>query len=231
MKTKILLIFLMLICFNAYSSIVINGTRFIYNESDKEITVKITNAGQSPVLVQSWMDDGDAFKKPEEIRVPFIVSPPINRIDPKKSQTLRISYTGLKKNHDRESVYWLNVLEIPQTKPTAPDNKLQIAFRSRLKLFYRPKGLLGNAVTAGDSLSWSFESSGLTVENKSPFSVSIISVTLKKSGQTKVYSQDMLLPFTKRNVLIDSKRASDIESLSYDYINDWGAVISRHISF
>ncbi len=47
---------------------------------------------------------------------------------------------------DRESVFWFNVLEVPP-KPDAAtvanQSLLQLAFRTRIKLFYRPEALKG----------------------------------------------------------------------------------------
>lgn len=96
-----------------FASVVISGTRVIYSSEAKDVTVKLNNVGKAPVLIQSWIDDGDMTVKPENIRVPFILTPPINRVDPGKGQTLRLSYTGAALPMDKESVFWLNVLEIP----------------------------------------------------------------------------------------------------------------------
>lgn len=100
------------------ASIVVNGTRVIYPSSAREISVKMTNMGKRPLLIQSWIDDGDMTAKPENIRVPFVLSPPFNRVDAGKGQTLRISQTDPDLPEDRESVFWLNILEIPAKNPT-----------------------------------------------------------------------------------------------------------------
>jgi chaperone protein EcpD len=54
---------------------------------------------------------------------------------------------------DRESVFWLNVLEIPP-KPVGKANHIQLTVRSRLKLFYRPAGLAGSPKAAVAQLRW-----------------------------------------------------------------------------
>lgn len=59
---------------------------------------------------------------------------------------------------DRESVFWFNVLEVPP-KPDAAtvanQSLLQLAFRTRIKLFYRPEALKGNPSEAPLALKWS----------------------------------------------------------------------------
>ena len=43
---------------NASADIVISGTRVIYPESAKDVTVSMDNRGTRPLLVQTWLDDG-----------------------------------------------------------------------------------------------------------------------------------------------------------------------------
>lgn len=66
-----------LVCVNAcYADIVISGTRVIYPEKAKSVSVKLDNHGQKPLLVQSWIDDGRENVNPQELNVPFMVTPP-----------------------------------------------------------------------------------------------------------------------------------------------------------
>lgn len=95
------------------ASVVISGTRVIYPADANEVSVKINNGGPSPVLLQSWIDNSDVDAKPSAIKVPFVLTPPMNRVESGKGQTLRITYTGDTLPSDRESVFWLNVLEVP----------------------------------------------------------------------------------------------------------------------
>jgi len=57
---------LTLICNSAYASIVITGTRVVYPSDAKEVSVKLSNKGKSPVLIQSWIDDGNTKSKPDQ---------------------------------------------------------------------------------------------------------------------------------------------------------------------
>ena len=130
--------------YDAHASVTISGTRVVYPLGQREVTVKLDNDSLHPSLVQVWMDDGNAAAKPGDIQVPFVITPPIFRMEPKKSQVLRVMYSGEPLPSDRESVYWLNVLDIPPKAEDAPDtNALQFAFRIRIKLFVRPAKLLG----------------------------------------------------------------------------------------
>lgn len=155
---------------NTLASAVISGTRIIYPSDSNEISVKIMNNGSAPILLQSWIDSGDRNARPSAIKVPFVLTPPINRVDAGKGQTLRISYTGVSLPVDRESVFWLNVLEIPGINQAKADqNTLQVAFRSRIKLFFRPAGLQGSANDAVQSIIWQAKGTYLEATNPTPF--------------------------------------------------------------
>ncbi|MCZ8690105.1 fimbria/pilus periplasmic chaperone, partial [Escherichia albertii] len=51
----------------AWGGVYIYGTRLIYPEQKKEITVQLMNEGNRSALVQSWIDDGDTSLPPEKI--------------------------------------------------------------------------------------------------------------------------------------------------------------------
>lgn len=202
----------------AVASIVITGTRVIYPSDAKEVSVKLNNAGKLPVLVQSWIDKGDANAKPESIKVPFILTPPINRVEAGKGQTLRISYTGEALPTDKESVFWLNVLEIPaKSKVSTAENYLQMAFRSRIKFFYRPVGLQGDANEAAKAVTWTAKGNTLLANNPTPYFVSF--VTLSTSG--KKIEGSMVAPYSALTVKLSGHAGSKV---SGEYVNDYGAI-------
>jgi chaperone protein EcpD len=205
---------------SALASITITGTRVVYPADAKEVSVKINNVGKSPVLLQSWLDDGDPNAKPETIRVPFTLTPPINRVDPDKSQTLRIGYTGNSLPGDRESVFWLNVLEIPaKYKGPVDANYLQVAFRTRIKLFYRPASLAGDANEAAKQLTWKSLGKELRAENGSPYYVSLVEI----SANGKKVEGEMIAPFSSRNFKLSAASGAQLKG---EFVNDYGAINS-----
>ena len=74
-----------------HAEIVLHGTRVIYPSNAREITLQLSNNGTAPSLVQAWIDDGNAKSTPDETNVPFIITPPISRVEVTKGQTLRIT--------------------------------------------------------------------------------------------------------------------------------------------
>ncbi|CAI1674717.1 TPA: fimbria/pilus periplasmic chaperone [Serratia fonticola] len=205
---------------HSLASIVINGTRVIYPSDQKEVSVRLDNTGNSPVLIQSWLDTGDINAKPAAIKVPFILSPPINRVEGGKGQTLRISYSGGSLPMDKESVFWLNVLEVPAKKQAKSDeNYLQMAFRSRIKVFYRPAGLAGNANDAAQAVTWSIKGSSLQAFNPTPYYVSFVSLTVNG----KKIEGEMVAPRSALTLAIPANKGNTV---SGEFVNDYGAINS-----
>ena len=215
----------------ARASVVIAGTRVIYNGArDREVTIKLTNEGKAPALVQSWLDNGDPSAPPASISVPFVLTPPVARIDAGKGQSLRIVYTGEPLPADRESVFWLNVLEVPP-RPSAEEagpNKLQLAFRSRIKFFYRPAGLKGEAGEAPAKLVWRLARADgqlmLECHNPTAFHVSVVSVELADGSKRAVNDRGVMVGpgETARFPLKGDAPAGQDSKVRYHTLNDWG---------
>lgn len=216
----------------ARATVVIAGTRVILSAAQGEVTLRLSNQGAQPALVEAWVDTGNPQSTPESSTAPFLITPPIFRIDAGKDQSLRILFTGAAGAlpADRESLFWLNVLEVPP-KPTgaaAGQNVIQFAIRSRLKLFYRPDGLPGNAMTAPDRLTFKAARGGanaaLTVHNPTPYYVTISRLSLGAEPPIEG-AEGMVAP--RSNLTLDLKgspRAPAAGTLvTYTTINDYGA--------
>lgn len=169
------------------AEVFIRGSRVAYPASSKEVTIQLGNAPKAlPALVQIWIDDGDINSTMETAKVPFIVSPPIFRIEPGKGQVVRVAYTKEPLPTDKESLFWVNVLEVrPRPDDVDDRNYVQLAVRSRIKLFFRPDGLPDDAFNAPKQLQWKLvdvdggKGLGLQVHNPSPYHVSFRSVGMQ----------------------------------------------------
>jgi chaperone protein EcpD len=200
----------------------------------KDVSVRLSNNGTFPSLVQAWIDDGNVSASPENISVPFILSPPMFRINPAHAQTLRLVYTGGDKAaRDRETVYWLNVLEIPP-KPdaSAGENTLQFAVRSRIKLFLRPSELAGDPALAPAQITWRLVRDGaslkLMASNPTPFYVSFGEVALANaSGTLGKPLSGMVNPLSEQSFVFEgAAQAGQVAtSVKFKYVNDYGAFV------
>ncbi|MCS2150256.1 fimbrial chaperone [Scandinavium manionii] len=220
----------------SYADIVISGTRVVYPASAKNVTVKLENRGIKPLLVQTWIDDGRENANPQELNVPFLVTPPVSRVDPGKGQSIKVTYLGGQLPQDKESLFWFNVLEIPpKTTDGADKNILQLAFRTRIKVFYRPEGLKGAAGDAVKTLQWSVNQSGkalyIDVKNPSPYHVSFSRAQLV-SGKNK-YSLDThtVPPGGKESFKVTGLSAVPAGTkIECDVINDFGGSIKSEFT-
>ncbi len=219
------------LCQSALAGVVINGTRVIYPAQSREVTVQVENTGDTPSLVQAWIDSGDAEQTPETSDAPFVLTPPISRVEAGRSQALRIIFTGKALPSDRESVFWFNVLDVPpspQATPGEEQNLLQVAFRSRLKLFYRPQGLAGTANDAPALLRWSRTGNRLRVENPSPFHVTLAEVRALAGTQDAVVEEEgkMLAPGQQLEFTVPATTAQ----VRFTTINDFGGRVERTVT-
>ncbi|MDG6894736.1 fimbrial biogenesis chaperone [Volucribacter amazonae] len=229
MYKGVLLIFCAIWASLSQANIVVTGTRIIYPAEQKNITVQLTNVDKSPSLVQAWIDNGDPQAAPDQIKTPFVITPPITRVDGNKGQSLRITYTGEPLPQDRESVFYFNILDIPP-KPSANsgvDNYLQIAIRSRLKLFYRPQNLPISVDEAYKQVQWHIERQGnktfLVANNQTPYFITYSELAVEQNGGRKVSVKeaDMLAPFSQQKFELAGNVSQG--TVAWTVINDYGA--------
>ncbi|WP_130619174.1 fimbrial biogenesis chaperone [Dyella amyloliquefaciens] len=215
----------------AHASVQVIGTRVIFPAKDGEVTVRLTNDNNRPALVESWIDRGDDHSTPDKVDTPFLITPPLFRMEAHKDQSLRIIFTHEQLPTDRESVFWLNVLEVPP-KPNGPDaeqNYLQFAIRSRLKLFYRPSGLAVEPAKAPSLMRFSLVTDNggyaVVVKNPSPYFVSISSLALGASGSSYSTEPGMVAPMSELKMPVHNlKQALPAGTpVNFESINDFGA--------
>lgn len=218
---------------SGFASVTIIGTRVIYPASEKEVTVRLDNRASLPALVQAWIDDGNPNQALDKINVPFVLLPPVFRMEANKGQTLRIMYTGNSLPANKESIFWLNVLDIPpKDKALANKNQLQMAIRSRIKIFFRPSTLNAEGATeAAAGLRWrkGSKSNQLTAVNNSSYYVNVALVTAEDSAGHKFTTEsgDMLAPGATKNFTLKGGALNNIKPvIHYQYLDDFGAARS-----
>ncbi|MWL34187.1 fimbrial chaperone [Escherichia coli] len=208
---------------SAIADIVISGTRVIYKSDQKSVNVRLENKGNNPLLVQSWLDTGDDSAEPGSIKVPFTATPPVSRIDAKRGQTIKLMYTASSPlPKDRESVFWFNVLEVPP-KPDADkvanQSLLQLAFRTRIKLFYRPAGLQGDVKTAPNELRFTRSGNQIRVDNPTVFNITFNQFF---ANDKEIEKAGMVPAKGSLNITLPAG-AGSVSKIKYNTINDFGS--------
>ncbi|WP_312742119.1 fimbria/pilus periplasmic chaperone [Cedecea neteri] len=218
------------------ANVVISGTRIIYPATEREVSVRLDNRGELPALVQVWVDDGNKDTPVSLLKVPFVATPVISRIEAHNGQTLRLSYTGDNAlPSDKESVFWLNMLDIPpQNVKQQDENRLQMALRTRIKIFFRPGTLdadgAANAITA---LRWNATGEGLQATNASPYYVNIASITASEGKRKLSATEGAMIAPGKTHVFNMNASGSRITSgtpITYTAINDFGGETTQQVN-
>ncbi|WP_159108700.1 fimbrial biogenesis chaperone [Proteus mirabilis] len=212
MKSIILFFISLFIINTSYAGVIISGTRVIYNEGNKNVSINVKNPDKMPYLIQSWIDDFEEKKQSK-----FTITPPLFRLNPDKENTLRIFLTEEGLPRDQESLFWLNIKTIPATEKT--ENSLQIAFKTQMKLIYRPKSLKDvNFEEEQKKLSWSKERGKVIVYNPTPYFMNF--QTIKFNGKL-VDDVSYAKPFSTKSFDINDNNEHGL--ISWELINDYGA--------
>lgn len=211
-RRMLLLIGFLIFSQYVHAGIIVGGTRLIYNADKKEASLSVKNPDPTDYLVQAWIDHGD---KESTERVPFAITPPLQRLNAGEESLLRIINTT-PLPQDRESQFWLSVKSIAAIDE-AMQNRLQITIRTRIKLFYRPASLKEGATKAFHKLKFTRQGNQLQVNNPTPYFITLQNV---KVGGRDVKEPGMVAPFG--TLLLDiPKDASG--AITWQAINDYGS--------
>jgi P pilus assembly chaperone PapD len=215
MRHGYLLSTLLLVAATAHAGVIINGTRLVYHGDKKESSLGLSNPDNTDYLVQSWVDSGGK----NLAKAPFLITPPLFRLNGKEENVLRVVRTGGNLPEDRESLFWLNIKSIPSSKKIEGVNTLQIAVNTRIKLIYRPTTVKGKPESVADKLEWHREGNDLVVNNPTPFYMNFQSVTL--NGQ-KVKKATWAAPESETHIALPANTSGN--NVAYSVITDYGSI-------
>lgn len=204
------------------AAITLNATRIVYPGDSHSVAVTVANPAAQPYAVQVWVNTGE---DDQTTAVPFMATPPLFRLNPGAEQRLQINRLPNDLPTDRESTFYFNAQEIPQVERNE-GNYLNIAVRTRIKLFYRPAGLKGSPLEREQELRWALEREGnqhfLSVNNPTPFHYSFSGVELSSKGHSQLLSMlPMVAPFATQRYPLDAAPGADA-SLKFATITDFG---------
>lgn len=216
MKKNFLLFFSIFI-FSAnicFASITVGGTRLIYDDTEREAALSIFNSRDGvPTLIQSRIESDRGVTS-----VPFIITPPLFRLDPGKEGILRIMYNQKGLSQDRESLFWISTKAIPSTEKETT-NSLMVAVKTRIKLIYRPASLKGGqAQDAWMKLLPVLKGNELEMSNPTPYYISLQQI---KINDKAVNPAPTIAPFSSQVLYSGAKRN---DRITWKAINDYGAI-------
>lgn len=205
----------------------VGTTRIIFDGNQDQTKFVVSNTTEeSDYLVQSWVDNkGVSGEEKETQKAPFLVTPPLVKSEAGTKNELRVVAAGTDLPQDRESVYWVNVKSIPRVHETRSGNSLNIAVKSRIKLFYRPAMLIEQYPNGSDGfekISFEYKNDELVVSNPSPFYVSLFE--LKVDGIVVDTGYEMVPPKGHIAFPISNDTVNHNSKVTWKAINDYGAI-------
>ncbi|MCT6518549.1 fimbria/pilus periplasmic chaperone [Proteus vulgaris] len=204
----------------AQAGVSLGTTRVIFPMDKEQVVLPVnTSLDEDAYLIQSWIENSNGQKSEQ-----FVITPPLFMMQGKKENNLLILD---KKNTqlptDRESLFWVNVKSIPASdKKDADKNILQFSITNRIKMFYRPDGLLKSLEEAPSKLVFTVSNDKLIIKNPSPVFVTIVQLKLNNDDLDNI----MVEPFGEANIPIKSTSKVSNE-ISYETINDYGSMTPR----
>lgn len=203
----------------AMAAFVLNGTRYVYDEGKKNLSMEVTNNTKEVYGGQVWIENSTQSKSD----VFMVPSPPLFKVDGGKKQVIRLMNVNPALPVDRESLFWINVQELPP-KPAQTDGAMiAIAMNTRVKLLYRPKALSEGRKEAEKSITAERRGGELWLKNPTPywFAVTGLKVNGRDVTIPKAQQQGLaqLPPFGEANTGVRADGRVTVKA-----INDWGGI-------
>lgn len=191
----------------------LSGTRFIYEEGQRNIAVEVNNQSQDTYGGQVWVDN---ILQPAS-NVYFTPAPTFFRVGGNQRQIIRLLNINPDLPKDKESIFWLNVQEIPPLSKVG-ENVLALALNTKVKLFWRPKGLIGKR----DNAEQQIQIEGNELVNPTPYYFAITNLQINdqpvKLSPQLANKLSMFPPFSR----VDTGRALS-GTVKVEAIDDYGA--------
>ncbi|HHR5901561.1 TPA: fimbrial biogenesis chaperone [Providencia alcalifaciens] len=198
---------------SVYAGVIIGGTRVIYPEGNKDISISVENPDKVPYLIQSWIENANEGKQTD-----FTITPPLFRLNQEKTNALRIFLTQNTLPNDRESLFWLNIKTIPATEKKT-ENSLKIAFKTQMKLIYRPNAISKvNFEEEQKKLTWSKVGTSITVKNPTPYYMNFQSISFNGKKADNI---SYVAPFSTQSFTIHNPELHG--TIKWEVINDYGS--------
>ncbi|HGM5835952.1 TPA: fimbria/pilus periplasmic chaperone [Serratia marcescens] len=198
-------------------SVGLGATRVIYNPASSGAVLSVNNPNDYPMLVQSKV-----FAEDKKTAAPFVVTPPLFRLDGHQQSRVRIVQTGGEFPGDRESLRWLCVTGIPPEsddawakgadgkKPAAKEATIdvKIKFTRCIKVLVRPGAVKANLLDEAGAVTWKRQGKALQANNPTPFYINL--KTLRVGGK-EIKEPDYIAPFSAHTFALPKGAAGQVE--------------------
>lgn len=202
--------------------VTLGATRVVYLERGAGAQLSVSNKQDYPILVQSSVTGED-----KKSAAPFLVTPPLFRLEASQQSRLRVIRTGGTLPADRESLYWLCVKAVPPSENDSADTtkKISLTVNTAIstcdKLLYRPASLKGTAEDVAGSLRWTRQGNMLIVSNPTPFYMNLNTISV---GTKSLSGLTYVPPRGERTLPLPAEAAG---AVVWTVINDQGGESRR----
>lgn len=205
----------------SFAQLTLDRTRVIFDQakSNSQSVVVMNTSKSAPYLAQSWIEDDSGNK----IETPLVALPILQRINPGQEKQVKISLAGINNlPQDRESMLFFNVLGVPP-KTTDIQNQLNIVFQTKVKLFYRPKGLQDYKNSGWIKELEVSKSGSNTYTLYNPTAYHLVIYALSNGTKGKAIKQDLIIkPFSTETI----KNNLGTQPTFY-FLNDYGSTVKQ----
>ena len=192
----------------------VSDTRLIMDSGKSSVAIVMSNTTPIPFLTKAWIEDVHGNKTDK-----LMVVPPVVVSVPNKFNRFQVSVLEPQDlPQDKESVFYLQTHSAPGNGN--PSNSLNVSYNTKLKVFYRPKGLSGSMDDAIESLHWTLKAGVLTAKNDSNFNVSVVTVGLDKNF--KQLSGFMIAPKSSAQFQVTGKYPKEV-TVRWAAMDDFGS--------
>lgn len=210
---------------SAHAGVTAERTRVIFDEGQREASLLLVNQNAYPVIVQTWIDDGDLESSPQTAQAPIMPLPPVFRLNPAQQRSLRLLHTGQALPKDRESLYWLNLYEIPpQSNDILGEGqaRLTVTLRTQMKVIYRPHALAKGAEEAPRQLTFRRNGEHIQVDNPTPYFITLAGAEIRQGNASTPLPAELLPPFSQRTLAPTQTLPGTGGQVRYLWIDDGG---------
>ncbi len=197
--------------------------RLVFPAQEKSISLTVKNAGEATYLVQAGMSGDKETGTP----APFVVTPPLFRLEARSQNIMRILRTGGNLPTDRESVFYFYANTIPsQAAPSAKDREgdhamgatLSISMKTILKVFWRPQNLAVAPADAPGMMHFIRGAGAVVVKNPTPYYQSFASLSFDGQPQDLNQGPSMVSPYSELRFPVKQT----VSRVTWSVMNDYG---------
>lgn len=218
---------LLITAVSAQATIKLEKISILVDQKKGESTVRVDNIGNYSVLLFSSVVENALSQQGKDPL--FILSPPVARIDPGKSQLVRIMLNDpAQLDPTRQQMRHLYFQEIPDMGKG--DSLLKVNARHRVVAIANPEALKENK-TPWKGLIWQKQKDRLQLKNNSPYVVRLVpSIMQLPSKQPLILEQPYLLPGQTVTTRKGDRLANDTTKIQFAPISSTGRAVPAVIA-